>query len=670
MTLLAPFSALAAAALCVPVLVLLYMLRLRRRPVRVSSTLLWRSAVDDLQANVPLRWLRASWLLFLHVLILGLLIVALGRPVLSGGGAVGSRVVILLDRSASMRAADGKGGAARWDAARARCASLADEAIGSGGASVALVAFGAEARVVAGFSTSVSELRDALNGLTTTDQPANLQAALRVVGTLTAPTGEEGSARATTVVELVTDGSLDTSGDLTLAGGEVRVVSVAPAVPEEGPDNLGIVACAARRDYSDPALTRVLVRVVNASRVARDIAVALSLNDRVVERRALRVPGGSEGASVTFEVHAPEGGVVTADLDRLDVLAADNRASLVLAPAARARVMLVRANPVTELAGAAEAADSSLAPWWLLADALGELRASLRVVSAAEYERLVSAGELGADLVVFEGVTPSVVPRAASLSFGAGLPVSGLAVAGLAESAESASDRGGSYVVAWSRAHPVLRDVSLDSVYVAGRPRVVWTGSAAGFTSLADGVNGTLIGLLNDGPYRRVVVAFDPASSNWPLQAGFPIFLSAAADYLTQRGEESAGRAFRTGESVVVRAGAGAGVGAGRVELVGPERLVAAAGRERSDSEVSFGLVERAGLYRVEPAGRDAVVALNLVDTTETMLRSATELRVSGRTVGAAGGGGVGRELWAWFVGAAGALLVVEWLVYAARMRV
>ena len=78
MSFLAP-AAFAALAIAIPVL-LLYMLRLRRREVLISSTFLWRQVVQDTEANTPWQRLRRNLLLFLQLLILLLLVLALARP--------------------------------------------------------------------------------------------------------------------------------------------------------------------------------------------------------------------------------------------------------------------------------------------------------------------------------------------------------------------------------------------------------------------------------------------------------------------------------------------------------------------------------------------------------------------------------------------------------------
>src|SRR3954468_2693370 len=92
----------AAAAIAIPALLVLYFLKLRRREMPVSSTLLWKKAVQDLQVNAPFQRLRRNLLLFLQLLLLLLLLLAFSRPVTNYTPGAGSTSVILIDRSASM----------------------------------------------------------------------------------------------------------------------------------------------------------------------------------------------------------------------------------------------------------------------------------------------------------------------------------------------------------------------------------------------------------------------------------------------------------------------------------------------------------------------------------------------------------------------------------------
>ena len=81
MTLLNPL-ALGLSAFAIPI-VLMYMLKLRRQEKTISSTFLWRRAVDDLQANAPWQRLRANLLLLVQLLVLAALVLTLAQPAYS-----------------------------------------------------------------------------------------------------------------------------------------------------------------------------------------------------------------------------------------------------------------------------------------------------------------------------------------------------------------------------------------------------------------------------------------------------------------------------------------------------------------------------------------------------------------------------------------------------------
>src|SRR4051812_23332228 len=96
-----------AVLLGVPVgIIALYFLKLRRRPVQVPSTLLWRRSLEDLHVNSLFQRLRRNLLLFLQLLMVLLAMLALAGPRLKGGAGQGQRLVLAIDDSASMSATD------------------------------------------------------------------------------------------------------------------------------------------------------------------------------------------------------------------------------------------------------------------------------------------------------------------------------------------------------------------------------------------------------------------------------------------------------------------------------------------------------------------------------------------------------------------------------------
>ena len=116
MLLLAPL-ALALAALAVPIIVM-YMLKLRRREVPVSSTLLWQRLLRDREANAPWQRLRRNLLLLVQLALLAALVLALARPFFRVPTVASGTVVVLLDASASMNAVDEPGGPTRFESSR------------------------------------------------------------------------------------------------------------------------------------------------------------------------------------------------------------------------------------------------------------------------------------------------------------------------------------------------------------------------------------------------------------------------------------------------------------------------------------------------------------------------------------------------------------------------
>src|SRR2546425_8629028 len=118
-TFLNAWTAALAGAIVVPSLLILYFLKLRRREMAVSSTLLWRKAIQDLQVNAPFQRLRRNLLLLLQLILLALLLLALSRPVSNYTPGPGKTTVILIDRSASMSAKD-VDGHSRLDEAKRR----------------------------------------------------------------------------------------------------------------------------------------------------------------------------------------------------------------------------------------------------------------------------------------------------------------------------------------------------------------------------------------------------------------------------------------------------------------------------------------------------------------------------------------------------------------------
>src|SRR5215472_1193782 len=98
-------NSLAPLAFLIPVcglIVVMYILKLRRKDVVVSSTFLWRQVIRDVQANAPFQKLRKNLLLLLQLLAAALIILALSGPFLRLFALGGRNIILVVDTSASM----------------------------------------------------------------------------------------------------------------------------------------------------------------------------------------------------------------------------------------------------------------------------------------------------------------------------------------------------------------------------------------------------------------------------------------------------------------------------------------------------------------------------------------------------------------------------------------
>src|SRR5436189_5500320 len=89
-----------------PAIVALYFLKLRRQPLEVPSTYLWKKSIEDMHVNSLWQRLRQNLLLFLQLLLVALAMLALTRPGWEGTKLDGDRFIFLVDNSASMSATD------------------------------------------------------------------------------------------------------------------------------------------------------------------------------------------------------------------------------------------------------------------------------------------------------------------------------------------------------------------------------------------------------------------------------------------------------------------------------------------------------------------------------------------------------------------------------------
>jgi Ca-activated chloride channel family protein len=319
--------ALALGGLAVPI-ILLYMLRLRRTEVPISSTFLWQQLVRDREANAPWQRLRPNWLLFLQLLILAALVLALARPFTTVKTITTGRIVLLLDASASMKATDVDPN--RFAAARDIALDLVDTLGADDTMTVIQVSDVPE--VLAAASRDKLVLRDAIRSAEADDVSADWGAAMTL-----AAAGAVGVDELKVVI--VSDGGLPPN--LPPVPGDVRFLPVG-----RRDSNLAISALAT--DSLPGREPQLFARISNYGDTETDVILDYRLNDSDVIESARRYTVPAQGYVDLFEVTLPESfDTLTARLTMPssapvdDYLAVDNIAYAVRDRSGAGRVLLV-----------------------------------------------------------------------------------------------------------------------------------------------------------------------------------------------------------------------------------------------------------------------------------------------------------------------------------------
>lgn len=599
-------------ALALPVVVGFYLLKRRRRVVRVSSSVLWQRYLAEMQASAPFQRLRKSWLLLLQLLLLALAVLALARPVRSGPGGARPLRVVILDASASMRSTDAA--PSRFEAARRQALALA-EGLRDGQQMIVLEA-GARTVVRQPATGDRAALRRALAAAEATDGPTRLAEALRMAESLVQdlPDAE---------VHLFSDG---VGADLAALDTR-RLPLVFHPVGERG-RNAGIVRLDVRPNPEDPAQRAVFTAVANASPEPLEAELQLLFEGRVLDAQILRVPPGGT-LPVVFTAAQAADGVFTVRLRADDDLAVDNEAHFVSLLPPPARVLLVtRGNRFLERALRAAG------------------RVELSVVPA------FTAGAADADFVVLDDVAPAAWPEANLLAFRVA-PTNWFVPEGRLEAPP---------IVDWRGNHPLLRFVSFDNVQVAEAVAVrppPWA------EPLVESPQAPLLLAGEPGGRRVVWAAFDLLQSSWPLRVSFPLFIANAVEWLHPAAERAARLQVRAGDPLRLPAPAAGG----EVELTLPDGARRRLAAEAGAPEIIFGETLRAGLYTARAGTNVTVFAVHALDPAQTANAPRRELP-------AGGGGGLvtaaapvkaGAELWRWFAAAALAVMLFEWWFYHRR---
>jgi Ca-activated chloride channel homolog len=629
MSLLAPLAIL-FGLLAIPIL-LLYMLKLRRREITVSSTLLWQMLLRDRQANTPWQRLKRSLLLFMQLLILAALVLAMARPAQPVPSLVSGPVVVILDASASMQTREGD--TTRFDAAREAVQEMIDAL--SESSSMTLILAGLQPEILSSMENDRGILREALESAQPTNGRADWEAVFSIAAGAASAVSRNG--RQASLV-IVSDGGIPEN--LPPLPGQVRYL---PTGAEA--ENIAISALSLRPGSRG---TELFARVTNYGQSAAAAVLSFYFEEQLFEAQQIEL-GAGESQSL-FAHDLPERpGIYTARLSSpapsgspLDAFPLDDTAFAVHRPTREGRVLLISSGSVF--------LERALA-------SIPEITPYRAIQSPQSDPPLAPLPGERFDLYVFDGQLPDELPEGNLLlvnpppdpGFGIGEMISAGSVI------EPTGHPLGQYVD-WSSVHiQQARQVDIpswgESVAVVDENPLIYAGEWAG---------------------RRIaVLAFDLRDSDLPVQVAFPILFANLVDYLAPPQALDAPHGLQPGESLNIRRVVTSdGRPAEQVVIASPSGRNYA--YQPGESGLLFSDTGELGVYSVNFLGETSqsveYFAVNLFDERESFILPAESIQVGRASISPTRPAEFGwREFWPVLAALALLLLLLEWWVYHRR---
>jgi hypothetical protein len=611
----------------VPVgIIALYFLKLRRRPVQVSSTLLWRRSLEDLHVNSLFQRLRKNLLLFLQLLIVLLAMLALMGPRLKGTSNEADRLIIAIDESASMGATDVS--PTRFEKAKAEADKFISNMERDDVAMI--VGFSDRARVVANYTANKQLLRQRLAALKPTSNTTSIREALQVIAGLANPSSDLTARNAKQgerilhdnvppKLKIFTDGGFPDVEGLSVGNVEPEVIVIGPVVEyppppkpgqarsKESPptNNVAILALSATRGEEKTDQFQVFGRVRNYRGEEVKTEARLFRHDPkkpgsagvLLDAIGLTIAAQSE-QSFKFDLNDDGLAELEVRLDVKDALALDNSAFTVFGAPRKAQILLVteKNRYLTD----------SLATLSELSDVVQKTPAEIKV---AEVKREIAAGRY--DLIIYDSVSPETAPEANALYFGVLPPGKAFA-----ESKVLANP----VVLTWDVSHPMMQYIrDLSTVVVR---KAVTCEIPTGATPLIEGNGGALAFIAPRGGFVDAVVGFSlldgtDFNTNWQLKSSFPLFLYNTIRSLGNARDSSGDEIHLPDMPTVLRADSLAPT----VDVYGPTGTKLETVKRSPQGTFVFNSARTTGLYQVR-WGKDQSLsfAVNLFDPRESDL--------------------------------------------------
>jgi hypothetical protein len=612
--------ALAGALLAIPI-ILMYMLRLRRREVVVSSTFLWQQLLKDNEANTPWQRLRRNLLLLLQLLILAAMVLALARPFITVPAVGSGQIVLLLDASASMNAADVNGGS-RFDEARRQALDVVNTLSVTDTMTVIRVTDVPEVIVPA--TSDPNTLRTAINNAQPSDARGDWSGAL-TLAIAGASTAEDFN------IVVISDGNLGDAALLPNVPGMVRYIPI-------GSSDQNVAISALATDTLSGQTPQLFTQLTNYGGQDAEVLFSLSVDGTLFASDFLTIPAGDDLAFVSEALPADFrliSASVSAQGSVPDYLPQDDEAWAVASGVGARRVLLMT--------------DGNLF--------LEQVLRSLPSIEAFKGDLTHGLPSQAFDLYIFDGWLPDTPPSGDLLIVN---PPRSTPLFTVGEEQQ----RSGAIRVA--EADPRMTFVDFDAVDVLAFRQIANVDWATPLVTidaepliLAGEIDGRQVALLT----------FDLHDSNLPLQITWPVLMSNLLTWFSPQSIIAAPNGLSVGDSLVIRPP----LTAEMLRINNPNGVQREIPIDRQS--IIYADTDSTGIYTLEVIDDGAVTqsqpfAVNLFDTGESRIAPQAQITLGSVTITPGEREEIGQfEFWPVVALLALLILLIEWYVYHQRLR-
>ncbi|MDQ7825540.1 MAG: VWA domain-containing protein [Candidatus Eremiobacteraeota bacterium] len=549
-----------ALLLLIPLILIFYLMKLKRKELPVSCAFLWNKAMEEAKVDSFFQKLRSNLLLFLQLLFIILLAASLARPYIKSLRNLPPRMIFVLDCSASMEAREGR--KTRFELAREQITHMVEGA--QRGTFFVLITATSRTRLETGFTDDKQAFLTILRGIQPRDTGTVLEPALALATSLvkTHPDAQ---------IFLFSDGGGDLPSLWSRYGGVLHYEPVGKSVR-----NLGITAFDMRKTRKG---FQLFLTVKNFSPQPENTLISLMAGTSVREAREVALAPG-EQKSYIFDITGDQSGSLEAVLDMDDDLPVDNRVFAVIPAVKPTQVLLVTGgNPFLEKL--------------------------LQLMSGCEVRKTPSPSgkDLAkADLVIWDSTEVKKLPEGrAHLFLHCRFPEKLITTKGPVKLPGGLS---------WDKSHPVNRFLDYSTLTVAEADQITlppW-GKA-----LVSSDRTPLIMLLEKGSHRSIATGFDAYRSDLFLSPLFPMLMENIFDCLLDGRSSTSPHLLRSEESVSLER-----------EREGDRlKVVLPSGLQRTiiagTAAPFFTDTAKVGIYTIK-AKRERSFAVNLLDEGESKI--------------------------------------------------